>query len=125
MSIEITGAQEPRFEEILSAAALDFLVALDGEFAEARVALLDTRRARRDRFATGQLPEFLPETATIRADPTWRVAPPAPGLVDRRVEITGHDRIQESARRSGGRRAPPPRIESWGLNDLIPTRRGD
>ena len=25
----------------------------------------------------------------IRDDPTWRVAPPAPGLVDRRVEITG------------------------------------
>ena len=26
---------------------------------------------------------------TIRDDPTWRVPPPAPGLVDRRVEITG------------------------------------
>ena len=34
-------------------------------------------------------PDFLPETAAIRADPDWRVAPPAPGLVDRRVEITG------------------------------------
>ena len=33
--------------------------------------------------------DFLPETAHIRADDSWRVAPPAPGLVDRRVEITG------------------------------------
>ena len=33
--------------------------------------------------------DFLPETAHIRDDATWRVAPPAPGLVDRRVEITG------------------------------------
>ena len=33
--------------------------------------------------------DFLPETAHIRADASWRVAPPAPGLVDRRVEITG------------------------------------
>lgn len=33
--------------------------------------------------------DFLPETAHIRADPTWQGPPPAPGLVDRRVEITG------------------------------------
>ena len=29
------------------------------------------------------------ETEHIRNDPSWRVAPPAPGLEDRRVEITG------------------------------------
>ncbi|CAE6411056.1 unnamed protein product [Rhizoctonia solani] len=29
------------------------------------------------------------ETAAIREDPTWICAPPAPGLEDRRVEITG------------------------------------
>ncbi len=89
MAIDIRGEREPGFEEILTPAALDFLKALDGEFAAGRVALLDTRRARRARFASGQLPGFLPETAAVRADPTWRVAPPAPGLVDRRVEITG------------------------------------
>lgn len=33
--------------------------------------------------------DFLPQTANIRDDPTWQGAPPAPGLVDRRVEITG------------------------------------
>jgi len=89
MAIEVIGGAEPGFEEILTEAALDFLVALDGEFSTARVALLDTRRARRARFATGQLPGFLAETASIREDRTWRVAPPAPGLLDRRVEITG------------------------------------
>ncbi|QGN49695.1 malate synthase A [Micromonospora sp. WMMC415] len=89
MRYEVIGPMADRFDQVLTAEALDFLVALDSEFAARRVALLDTRRARRDRYATGQLPDFLPETATIRADPTWRVAPPAPGLVDRRVEITG------------------------------------
>jgi malate synthase len=86
---EIIGPLADRFDEVLTAEALEFLVALDSEFSARRVALLDTRRARRARYATGQLPDFLPETAHIRADPTWQVAPPAPGLVDRRVEITG------------------------------------
>ncbi|AVT37897.1 malate synthase A [Plantactinospora sp. BB1] len=89
MRIHVTGPLRERYEEILSPKALDFLVALDSEFAARRVALLDTRRARRARYAEGQLPGFLPETEAIRADPSWRVAPPAPGLHDRRVEITG------------------------------------
>ncbi len=89
MRITVTGPMRERFEEILNQKALDFLVALDSEFAARRVALLDTRRARRARYASGQLPDFLPETAAIRADDGWRVAPPAPGLLDRRVEITG------------------------------------
>ncbi len=33
--------------------------------------------------------DFLAATRAIRDDPGWRVAAPAPGLVDRRVEITG------------------------------------
>ena len=32
---------------------------------------------------------FLADTKDVRDDPEWRVAPAAPGLVDRRVEITG------------------------------------
>ncbi|MDG4825630.1 malate synthase A [Asanoa sp. WMMD1127] len=86
MRIEVLGSG---YDEILDPKALDFLVALDSEFAGRRVALLDTRRARRARYAAGQLPHFLAETAHIRKDASWRVAPPAPGLVDRRVEITG------------------------------------
>ena len=40
-------------------------------------------------LCTGKLPDFLKETAAVRDDPSWRGAPPAPGMVDRRVEITG------------------------------------
>ena len=87
--ITVTGRMEDRFGEVLDQKALDFLVALDGEFATRRVQVLDTRRARRARYAEGQVPGFLPETRAIREDLSWRVAPPAPGLVDRRVEITG------------------------------------
>ncbi|MET7400645.1 malate synthase A [Dactylosporangium sp. NPDC005572] len=89
MRYKIIGPLADRYDEVLTPEALDFLVALDGRFAGRRVALLDTRRARRARFASGQLPDFRPDTAHIRQDPTWRVAPPAPGLADRRVEITG------------------------------------
>lgn len=78
MRYEIIGPMAERFDEVLTDAALDFLVALDSEFAARRVALLDTRRARRDRYATGQLPDFLPETAAVRDDPTWQVARPHP-----------------------------------------------
>src|SRR5919202_641811 len=36
----------------------------------------------------GALPDFLPETEDVR-EGDWNVAPPAPALLDRRVEITG------------------------------------
>ncbi|WP_051799350.1 malate synthase A [Catenuloplanes japonicus] len=70
--------------------AVEFLVALDRAFAGARADLLDARRRRRRRLARGEETlDFLPETAAIRADTTWRVPEPPPGLTDRRVEITG------------------------------------
>lgn len=50
---------------------------------------LQRRDERQQAIDRGQLPDFLPETAAIRADDTWKGAAPAPGLVDRRVEITG------------------------------------
>src|ERR687883_278270 len=42
----------------------------------------------RERVLGGML-NFLPETQEIREDDSWRVPDPAPGLVDRRTEITG------------------------------------
>lgn len=47
------------------------------------------RVARQAELDRGVLPDFLPETRHIRENDTWRGAKPAPGLVDRRVEITG------------------------------------
>ncbi|WP_052394335.1 malate synthase A [Kutzneria sp. 744] len=87
--IRITGAREARFDEILTPDAIAFVVRLDDEFAGRRAELLAARRERRARFAEGELPDFLPHTKHIREDESWRVAPPAPGLARRRVEITG------------------------------------
>ncbi|MGK5685584.1 malate synthase A [Actinoplanes sp. URMC 104] len=85
--ITITGTQDGRYSEILTPEAIAFVVALDREFGARRVQLLERRRRRRA-TRTDEL-DFLPSTAAIRDDPSWTVAPPAPGLLDRRVEITG------------------------------------
>jgi malate synthase len=51
--------------------------------------LLSARHAAQRRLDAGAQLDFPTETAHIRADPSWVCAPPAPGLEDRRVEITG------------------------------------
>lgn len=87
--IEQLGPNEHRFEEILTPEALDFLAALHDRFASRRSQLLTARAMRRESISGGAMFDFLPETAAIRDDPTWRVAGAGPGLEDRRVEITG------------------------------------
>src|SRR5262249_48844908 len=47
------------------------------------------RAARRQELSDGATLAFLPAPRRVRDDMSWRVAPPAPGMVDRRVEITG------------------------------------
>ncbi|NUN12452.1 MAG: malate synthase A [Myxococcales bacterium] len=74
--------------EILTPAALEFVVMLVEQFAPAVSALLETRQLRQKRFDNGELPQFLPETRVIR-ESDWRVAPIPADLIDRRVEITG------------------------------------
>ncbi|GAA2172509.1 malate synthase A [Agrococcus versicolor] len=79
----------PGQERVLTPHALELLLSLH-DFAEARRReLRRLRRTRRAALADGATPTFLPETRHIRDDATWQVAPPAPGLEDRRVEITG------------------------------------
>ncbi|HEV7974522.1 malate synthase A [Amycolatopsis sp.] len=88
--IEVAGSMEPRFDEILTPAALDFIARLDNEFAGRRREVLDARRLRRDKIRSGEETlGFLPETRRIREDDEWGVAGPGAGLEDRRVEITG------------------------------------
>ncbi|WP_394554644.1 malate synthase A [Agromyces sp. MMS24-JH15] len=87
--IEVTASLGDRYGEILTPAALDFLAELHDRFAGTRHELLAERLQTRVDAANGRDPRFLPETAWIREDPTWRVAGAAPGLEDRRVEITG------------------------------------
>jgi malate synthase len=87
--VEITGPLHDRYEEVLTPDALGFLATLQREFGPRRKELLAARAERERRLAAGTGLDFLPETAGIRTDDSWRVAEPAPGLVDRRVEITG------------------------------------
>ena len=75
--------------EILSPQALQFVATIQRIFNPTRKTLLQKRVLRQQELDRGVLPDFLPETAFIRNDPNWRAAPPAPGLQDRRVEITG------------------------------------
>ncbi|BFO16755.1 hypothetical protein SHKM778_31430 [Streptomyces sp. KM77-8] len=79
----------PRQEEVLTEPALAFLAALHRRFTPRRDELLARRRERRDAIARTSTLDFLPETAAVRADDSWRVAPAPEALNDRRVEITG------------------------------------
>ena len=87
--ISLTAPAVRRQEEILTPQALDFVKALHRATASRRQELLQQRQARRTQISNGADPAFLPETRSIREDGSWRVAPTAPGLEDRRVEITG------------------------------------
>ncbi|HEU4515436.1 MAG TPA: malate synthase A, partial [Nocardioidaceae bacterium] len=87
--IEITGQMQDRFDEILTPQALELIGLLHRELDARRLELLDRRHQRMDELAAGGTLAFLDETKDIREDDSWRVAEPAPGLVDRRVEITG------------------------------------
>lgn len=54
-----------------------------------RKELLARRDERQKALDAGGLLDFLPETRHIRENDAWKGPYPAPGLVDRRVEITG------------------------------------
>jgi malate synthase len=86
--IEITGARSARYDEVLTDDALAFLADLHRTFDVRRRELLEARARRYEALAGGGGLDFLEETADVRAG-DWRVADPAPGLEDRRVEITG------------------------------------
>ena len=73
---------------MISPEALDFATRLHRAFNPRREELLARRAQRRERIEGGESLGFLQETANVRAG-SWRVAPAAPDLNDRRVEITG------------------------------------
>ncbi|MGY1590546.1 malate synthase A [Geodermatophilus sp. SYSU D00708] len=87
--LEVTGPWGERFDEVLTPRALELVALLHRELNGRRLELLDARRARVEALAAGGTLDFLPETAHVRDDDSWQVADPAPGLVDRRVEMTG------------------------------------
>jgi malate synthase len=86
--VVLNGSIEARFEEILTPRALAFVASLHRRFNARRKELLAAREDRQAQFDSGALPDFLPETAHIRAG-DWTIAPLPADILDRRVEITG------------------------------------
>jgi malate synthase len=87
--VQITGPAGDRYDEILTGEALALVAALHRELQPRRAELLAARARRQEELIAGATLDFLPETRQLREDRSWRVAAPAPGLADRRVEITG------------------------------------
>ena len=86
--IEITGPITSEHAQILTPQALAFVALLHRQFDGRRQELLARRQLRQRDFDAGKLPDFLPETRTIR-ESEWRIAGQPQDLLDRRVEITG------------------------------------
>ncbi len=78
----------PGYAAVLTPDALALLADLVRTFRPRVADLLARRRERQARFDAGELPDFLPETAQVRAG-DWTVAPLPGDILDRRVEITG------------------------------------
>ena len=87
-AISIEAPAHPNAESVLTPEALRFLTELHHRFDARRLELLEKRVARQQAIDAGQLPDFLPETESIRKA-EWKVAPIPKDLMDRRVEITG------------------------------------
>ena len=87
--VAILGPLNDQTSKILNKEATAFLALLHRSFNARRKELLQRRVIRQAELDKGVLPDFLPETKHIRDNGSWKGAPPAPGLVDRRIEITG------------------------------------
>ncbi|WP_129631871.1 malate synthase A [Candidatus Oscillochloris fontis] len=86
--MSISGTISPEFAAILTPEALELVATLHRRFNARRIELLERRQQRQAELDAGKLPDFLPETAEIRAG-DWTIAPFPAQLNDRRTEITG------------------------------------
>jgi malate synthase len=100
----VTDPGVGRADEVLTSDALDFVAGLHRSFNPRRLELLEARRQRQARLDAGEVPEFLGETAGVRAG-QWQVAQAPRDLADRRVEITGpaEPKMMINALNSGAR----------------------
>lgn len=87
--VQILGPIPQEAKHIFSPEALALVATLHRNFQGQRKKLLANRKEQQKLRDLGVLPDFLPETKYIREDPTWTGPALAPGLRDRRVEITG------------------------------------
>ena len=86
--MKIAASRPPEYGRILTADALAFVEKLCRRFESRRQDLLAARAARQKLFDAGALPDFLAETASVRAS-DWKICDQPRDLLDRRVEITG------------------------------------
>jgi malate synthase len=86
--VQINAPISADYATILTKDALELVAKLHRAFEPRRQELLAARVARQARIDAGEMPDFLPETAHIRAG-DWKVAPLPKALENRRVEITG------------------------------------
>jgi malate synthase len=86
--MQINATVNAEYSAILSFEALSFIAQLHRTFEPTRQALLAARVTRAAKLDAGERPDFLPETAHIRAG-DWRVGQIPGALQCRRVEITG------------------------------------
>lgn len=88
IQLSIKAPLQAGFDEILTPEALDFIAELHSRFNGRRLELLARRIERQKEIDGGKLPDFLPETKSIR-EGDWVCAPTPADILDRRVEITG------------------------------------
>src|ERR1700682_511351 len=88
VQIQVTMPVSDAHKSVLSTEAVAFLKKLSSALEERRQQCLAQRRERQTRIDRGELPDFLPETASVRKA-EWSVASIPKDLLDRRVEITG------------------------------------
>ena len=74
VGVQMTGAISPAVEEVLTSDALNFLAGLQRTFNGRRKELLARRVVRQEAINHGEVPGFLPETASVRLG-EWQVAP--------------------------------------------------
>jgi len=86
--VSVAPLPESTFQQILTPEAVAFLAELERTFGPERLRLLAARGERQTRLDAGEKPDFLKQTAHIRAG-DWKVAPLPKDLLDRRIEITG------------------------------------
>src|ERR1700704_6016328 len=86
--VRITVPAHDRQKSILTKESVNFLAKLSLAFEGRRQQCLTMRQKRQEKLDRGELPNFLPETASVREN-AWTVAPIPMDLLDRRVEITG------------------------------------
>ncbi|HMW56939.1 MAG TPA: malate synthase A, partial [Accumulibacter sp.] len=86
--MQINAPIQPGYETILTPEALALVAKLHRSFEDRRQELLQARVARQERIDAGEMPDFLPETRSIR-DGDWKIAPLPKALERRRTEITG------------------------------------